>query len=167
LSDPRRNALLRNTVTPTVLAGSPKTNIIPQSASAELDIRLLPDEDTVAFRRELERVIADPKITLESIGDMAPAYDAPLDTELIRAIERVAGRMLPGVPFAPTMSTGASDRPYWHAAGVIPYGISPWLVEHEESRRQVHGVDERLSVANLEFGLRMYVGVLMEMGGRR
>jgi acetylornithine deacetylase/succinyl-diaminopimelate desuccinylase-like protein len=164
LGDPRRNALLRNTITPTVLTGSPKTNIIPQTASAELDIRLLPDEDTVAFRRELERVIADPRITFESIGDMAPAYDTPLDTELFHAIERVAGRMLPGVPFAPTVSTGASDRPYWKAAGVIPYGVSPWLVELEESRHQVHGVDERLSVANLEFGLRMYVGVLMEMG---
>jgi acetylornithine deacetylase/succinyl-diaminopimelate desuccinylase-like protein len=171
LADPRRKALLRSTVTPTVLVGSPKTNIIPQTASAELDIRLLPDEDTVAFRRELERVIADPTITLESIGDMAPAYDAPLDTELFHAIERVAGRMLPGVPVATTMSTGASDRPYWRAAGVIPYGVSPWLVELEESQRQVHGVDERISAANLEFGLRMYVGILMEMGstaqGRR
>jgi acetylornithine deacetylase/succinyl-diaminopimelate desuccinylase-like protein len=163
LSDPRRNALLRNTITPTVLTGSPKTNVIPRTASAELDIRLLPDEDTVAFRRELERVIADPGIGLESIGDMAPAYDAPLDTEMFHAIERVAGRMLPGVPVATTMSTGASDRPYWRAAGVIPYGITPWLVETEESQHQVHGVDERLSVANLEFGLKMYVGILMEM----
>jgi acetylornithine deacetylase/succinyl-diaminopimelate desuccinylase-like protein len=167
LSDPRRNALLRNTITPTVLLGSPKTNVIPQTASAELDIRLLPDEDTVAFRRELERVIADPRISFASIGDMAPAYDTPLDTDLFHAIERVAGRMLPGVPVATTMSTGASDRPYWRAAGVIPYGITPWLVETEESQHQVHGVDERLSVANLEFGLRMYVGVLMEMGTGR
>jgi acetylornithine deacetylase/succinyl-diaminopimelate desuccinylase-like protein len=167
LAEPRRNALLRNTITPTVLVGSPKTNIIPQTASAELDIRLLPDEDTVAFRRALERVIADSTITFESIGDLAPPYDAPLDTELFHAIERVAGRMLPGVPVASTTGTGASDRPYWSAAGVIPYGVSPWLVDLQESQHQVHGVDERLSVANLEFGLRMYVGVLMEMDARR
>jgi acetylornithine deacetylase/succinyl-diaminopimelate desuccinylase-like protein len=164
LAEPRRNALLRNTITPTVLLGSPKTNVIPQTASAELDIRLLPDEDTVAFRRELERVIADPTITFESIGDLAPPYDAPLDTELFQAIERVAGRMLPGVSVATTTSTGASDRPYWAGAGVVPYGVTPWLVELGESQHQVHGVDERLSLANLEFGLRMYVGVLMEMG---
>jgi acetylornithine deacetylase/succinyl-diaminopimelate desuccinylase-like protein len=166
LSDPRRNALLRNTITPTVLTGSPKTNMIPQTASAELDIRLLPDEDTVAFRRELERVIGDSSITLESIGDMAPPFSAPIDTELFHAIERVAGRMLPGVPVATTTSTGASDKPYWSAAGPIAYGVTPWLVELEESRRQVHGVDERLSLANLEWGLRMYVGVLMEIAGR-
>ncbi|HKU61208.1 MAG TPA: M20/M25/M40 family metallo-hydrolase [Gemmatimonadales bacterium] len=167
LGDPRRNALLRNTVTPTVLTGSSKTNVIPQTASAELDIRLLPDQDTVAFRRDLERVIGDSSITLESIGDMAPPYDAPLDTELFHAIERVAGRMLPGIPVATTTSTGASDKPYWSAAGPIAYGISPWLVELEESRKQAHGVDERLSLANLEWGVRMYVGILMEMGGGR
>ena len=117
LSEPERNALLRATITPTVLQGSEKTNIIPQEASVELDIRLLPDEDTVAFRRTLERLIADPKIRIESIGDMAPPYSAPLDTDMFLALERVAGRVLPGVPVATPVSAGASDRPYWTAAG--------------------------------------------------
>jgi carboxypeptidase PM20D1 len=150
-------------VTPTVLYGSDKTNIIPQEAAVELDIRPLPDEDTTAFRRELERRIADPKIRLESIGDMAPRYDAPLDTELYQAIERAAARLLPGTPVAPTISAGASDRPYWAAAGVICYGLDPWLVELSEKRRTVHANDERLSLENIEFGLRLYVATLMEM----
>jgi acetylornithine deacetylase/succinyl-diaminopimelate desuccinylase-like protein len=166
LSEPERNALLRTTITPTVLRGSEKTNIIPQEASVELDIRLLPDEDTVAFRRTLERLIADPKVELESVGDMAPRYEAPLDTELFRALERVAGRLLPGVPVATPISAGASDRPYWAAAGVICYGIDPWLVELEELRYSVHGNDERLSLENLEFGLRLYVETVMEMVGK-
>jgi acetylornithine deacetylase/succinyl-diaminopimelate desuccinylase-like protein len=163
LREPERNALLRNTVTPTVLKGSDNTNIIPAQASAELDIRLLPDEDTVAFRRELQRVIGDSTIRLESIGDMAPRYDAPLDTELFRSIERSAKALLPGVPVATPISAGASDRPYWAAAGVIAYGIGPWLVEMEESRRTVHGNDERVSLQNIEFGLRLYVGMLLDM----
>ncbi len=167
LGEPERNALLRTTITPTVLQGSEKTNIIPQEASAELDIRLLPDEDTVAFRRTLERLIADPKIELHAIGDMAPRYDAPLDTELFRALERVAGRLLPGVPVATPISAGATDRPYWAGAGPICYGIDPWLVELKESRYSVHGNDERLSVKNIEFGLRLYVETLLEMAGPR
>jgi acetylornithine deacetylase/succinyl-diaminopimelate desuccinylase-like protein len=167
LGQPERNALLRNTITPTVLHGSEKTNIIPQEASVELDIRLLPDEDTVAFRRTLERLIADPKIRIEAIGDMAPPYSAPLDTEMFRALERVAARLLPGVPLATPMSAGATDRPYWLAAGPIPYGIDPYLVELEESRYSVHGNNERLSLENIEFGLRYYVELIMEMAGRR
>jgi len=163
LSDPDRNALLRNTISPTVLVGSNKTNTIPPEASAELDIRLLPDQDTLAFRRELLRVIADTGITLTLIGDMAPRFSAPLDTEMSRAIQKTAARLLPGVPFATTVSTGATDRPYYAGAGLICYGVDPFLVDVEEGRRGVHGNDERVSIENLGFGLRLYSGVLEEM----
>jgi acetylornithine deacetylase/succinyl-diaminopimelate desuccinylase-like protein len=71
--------------------------------------------------------------------------------------------MLPGVPFATAVATGASDRPYYASAGLTCYGIDPFLVELDESRREVHGVDERISLENLEFGLRMYLGILQEM----
>jgi carboxypeptidase PM20D1 len=164
LSDPERNALLRNTISPTVLVGSNKTNTIPPEASAELDIRLLPDQDTSAFRRELLRVIGDTGATLTPIGHMAPAFSAPLDTEMSQAIQRTAARLIPSkVPFATTISTGATDRPYYAAAGLICYGIDPFLVELEDARRGVHGTDERVSVENLGFGLKMYVGVLQEI----
>lgn len=163
LSEPERNALLRTTISPTVLVGSNKTNIIPAEASAELDIRLLPDEDTTAFRRELLRIIADSGAKLLPVGELAPRFDAPLDTELFHAIETVAGRMLPGVPVASPISAGASDRPYYAAAGIVCYGLDPYLVELEENRRGVHGNDERILVKNLEFGLQLYTAVLQEM----
>ena len=163
LSDPERNALLRNTISPTVLVGSNKTNTIPAEASAELDIRLLPDQDTLAFRRELLRLIADTGVTLTMIGHMAPRFSAPLDTEMARAIERTVARLAPGAPFATTISTGATDRPYYAGAGLICYGVDPFLVDFEEVRRGVHGTDERISVENLGFGLRFYSGVLEEM----
>ena len=165
LSDPERNALLRNTISPTVLVGSNKTNTIPDEASAELDIRLLPGEDTVAFRRELLRVIADTGATLTPLGHMAPSFSAPLDTEMARAIERTAARLVPGAPFATTVSTGATDRPYYAGAGLICYGVDPFLVEREDAQRGVHGTDERVSVENLGFGLRLYTGVIQEMQG--
>lgn len=163
LNDPERNALLRNTISPTVLVGSNKTNTIPPEASAELDIRLLPDQDTLAFRRDLLRVIADTGVTLTMIGDMAPRFSAPLDTEMSRAIQRTAARLLPGVPFATTTSTGATDRPYYAGAGLICYGIDPGLADIEEVRRGVHGNDERVSIENLGFGLKLYAGVIQEM----
>ena len=163
LSEPERNALLRNTISPTVLVGSNKTNTIPAEASAELDIRLLPGQDTVAFRRDLLRVIADTSVTLSLIGDIPRRFSAPLDTELARAIERTASRLVPGVPFATAVGTGATDRPYYASAGITCYGIDPYLVELEEGRREVHGNDERISLENLKFGLRMHLGILQEM----
>jgi acetylornithine deacetylase/succinyl-diaminopimelate desuccinylase-like protein len=163
LSEPERNALLRNTISPTVLVGSNKTNTIPAEASAELDIRLLPDEDTLTFRRELLRVIADTSVTLSLIGDIPRRFSAPLDTELARAIEHTASRLIPGVPFATAVGTGATDRPYYASAGITCYGIDPYLVELDEVRRGVHGNDERISLKNLEFGLRLHMGILEEM----
>jgi acetylornithine deacetylase/succinyl-diaminopimelate desuccinylase-like protein len=163
LSQPERSALLRTTTTPTVLRGSEQTNTIPQEASVDLDIRLLPDEDTVAFRRTLEQLIADPKIRIESLGDVPPPYSAPLDSEMFYALERVAGRVLPGVPVATPVSPGASDRPYWAAAGLVAYGLDPYLIELEENRLMAHGNNERLSLKNIEFGLRYYVEVILEM----
>jgi acetylornithine deacetylase/succinyl-diaminopimelate desuccinylase-like protein len=166
LSEPERNALLRNTISPTVLVGSNKTNTIPSEASAELDIRLLPDQDTIAFRRDLLRVIGDTSVKLSLIGDIPRRFSAPLDTELARAIERTASRLLPGVPFATAVGTGASDRPYYAEAGLTCYGIDPYLVELEESRRGFHGNDERISIDNLMFGLAMHVKILQEMEGK-
>lgn len=163
LSEPERNALLRNTISPTVLVGSNKTNTIPAEASAELDIRLLPDQDTLTFRRELLRVINDSSVSLSLIGDIPRRFSAPLNTELAHVVEQVAKELLPGVPFATAVGTGATDRPYYASAGITCYGIDPYLVELEDVRREVHGVDERISLQNLEFGLRLHIAVLERM----
>lgn len=159
-SEAERNALLRNTISPTVLVGSNKTNTIPQVATADLDIRLLPDQDPVAFLAELRRVIADPRITLEEISPLPPRYSAPLGTELFQALEATAAELLPGVPVATPISPGASDRPSYAAAGIVAYGLDPYLIPIEENRYQVHGNDERISVENVGFGVRFYVSLL-------
>jgi acetylornithine deacetylase/succinyl-diaminopimelate desuccinylase-like protein len=146
-----------------VFTGSGKTNSIPSVASAELDVRLLPDEDTAAFRAELVRVIDDPGITIELVAPVLPRFDAPLDTEMFAAIERAAARLLPGVPVASVVDVGTSDRPTYMAAGMVPYGVSPGLVEWEDERRGVHGIDERVSLPAIEFGLKLYAGILREL----
>ncbi len=163
LAEPERNALLRNTISPTVLTGSNKTNTIPQFASAELDIRLLPDEDPEAFHRELVRVIADPRVRLEEISPLPPRYDAPLGTPLFHAIEAVAGEMLPGIPVATPISPGASDRPTYARMGIITYGLDPYLIPIEENRYEVHGNDEHIAVANIGWGVQFYVRLLQRM----
>lgn len=163
LSDPERNALLRNTVTPTVFTGSPKTNVIPPSASAEVDIRLLPDEDTTRFARELRRVVADPAVKVEVLPGVTPEYNAPLGTDLVRAVERVVAEVVPGAPVATPLEAGASDRPTYSRLGIATYGVDPFLVEHEEERRGYHGNDERVSVANLELGVRLFTRLIAEL----
>jgi acetylornithine deacetylase/succinyl-diaminopimelate desuccinylase-like protein len=162
VSEPERNALLRNTISPTVLRGSDKTNTIPQFASAELDIRLLPDQDPEAFKRELIRVIGDSLVQLQEISPITPRFSAPLGTALFRAIERVAAELLPGIPVATPVSPGATDRPTYSAVGIVCYGLDPYLIPIDENRYEVHGNNERLSEANVGWGVRFYVRLLEE-----
>jgi acetylornithine deacetylase/succinyl-diaminopimelate desuccinylase-like protein len=166
LREPERNALLRNTISPTVLLGSDKINSIPSEASVDLDIRLLPDQDPEAFRQQLVRVIADTGARLTQFkSGLSPRYNAPLNTEMVRAIERTVGRLLPGIPIATPINTGGSDRPYYADVGIICYGLAPYLVDRAEQDREYHGVDERMPIASLDFGLRLYLGILREMEG--
>ncbi|HEV7606860.1 MAG TPA: hypothetical protein VGO61_05955, partial [Steroidobacteraceae bacterium] len=58
---------------------------------------------------------------------------------------------------------GATDRPTYSHAGIQAYGLDPYLTENKEAERGVHGVDERLSIANIEFGLKLITGMLRRM----
>ncbi|MFW6198765.1 MAG: M20/M25/M40 family metallo-hydrolase, partial [Acidobacteriota bacterium] len=86
--------LLRNTISITGLAGSPRTNVIPPVASAELDCRLLPGEDPELFIATLREVIDDPSVEIETILRFE-AQSSPRDTALWRAIEEAAVRREP------------------------------------------------------------------------
>jgi acetylornithine deacetylase/succinyl-diaminopimelate desuccinylase-like protein len=163
LSDPDRNALLRNTISPTVLHGAEVTNIIPGEATANLDIRLLPDEDTAAFKKELTRIVDDPKVEIHTLPGIEPTFSAPANTALFRGIERTIHEMAPGLPVATQTDAGATDRPTYAGAGIICYGLSPYLVEMEIDRRGEHGDDERIPLNTLGWGVRFYQKLLMEM----
>ena len=163
LSNPGWNALLRNTISLTVLTGSNKTNVIPAEASAELDVRLLPDEDAERFLVELQTVTGDTAVHFEN-RPPRPPMENPIDTELWRAIERVAHDRSPDLPVTPSMSTGATDRPIYRKLGIVTYGFTPSRGElREDVRRGAHGNDERVSVDNVRFGVRFLYDLLREL----
>ena len=163
LSDLDRNALLRNTVTPTMMRGADVTNQIPGVATAQVDIRLLPDEDTTAFKRELRRIIDDPKVELETLPDVAPRFSAPTDTKLFHTIEHVINEEVPAVPIATTTDVGATDRPVYAGLGLVCYGLTPYFVEMAIDRRGEHGDDERIAVNTLGWAVRFVQRILVEM----
>jgi acetylornithine deacetylase/succinyl-diaminopimelate desuccinylase-like protein len=160
LADPGWNAVLRNTISLTGLAGSNKTNVIPAEASAELDIRLLPDTDPAEFLATLKRVVNDSSVHWTPLLEPKAPLESPIDTELFHAIERAASDRFPGARVTTPMLSGATDRPAYRKLGIVTYGFDPFLVPRSESARGVHGVDERLSVANVGFGVRYLYDVL-------
>ena len=160
LSDVYWNAILRNTISLTALAGSNKTNVIPAEATADLDIRLLPDQDPAQVLAELQRLIGDTAVKWQPLLKPKTPLENPIDTELFRAIERAARARDPSALVTTPMLTGATDRPTYRALGIVTYGFDPFKVEPAESQRGVHGNDERVSVENLGFGVRYLYDVL-------
>jgi acetylornithine deacetylase/succinyl-diaminopimelate desuccinylase-like protein len=165
LSDPARNALLRNTIAITGLRGSDKVNVIPAEATADIDIRLLPDQDPQAFMAELRRIANDTAVHFSGVPTtMKPPLNVPFDTDLFRAITRAAHDRDPGALVTPAMSTGGTDRPAYRSLGIVTYGFGPSKIDEAEARRRgAHGNDERLSVENVGFGLRFLWDVIRYM----
>ena len=160
LSDVYWNAILRNTISLTGLAGSNKTNVIPAEASAELDIRLLPDQSPDTMLATLKRIVADTAVHFETLLAPKSPFESPVNTDLFRAVERAAKDRDPSVFVTSSMMTGATDRPSYRKLGIIAYGLDPFRVEAADEQRGVHGNDERLSVENVGFGIRFLYDIL-------
>jgi acetylornithine deacetylase/succinyl-diaminopimelate desuccinylase-like protein len=160
LGDVYWNAILRNTIAITGLQGSNRTNVIPAEATADVDIRLLPDADPAAVLASLKRVVGDTAVTWTPLLAPKTPLENPIDTDLFRAIERAAQERDPGATVTTPMLTGATDRPTYRALGIITYGFDPFKVEASDAQRGVHGNDERVSIANVGFGVRFLYDVL-------
>lgn len=147
---PEIAALLHNTCSITVLQGSAKINVVPPEAEAQVDCRLLPDQDHSAFMREFAAALDDPAIKIEPIINFTPAV-SPTNTVLYDAIVSVIRRHFPGGSIAPSVETGFTDSHWFRDLGITSYGFAPFLIpEAEESG--VHGNNERISIENVRRG---------------
>jgi acetylornithine deacetylase/succinyl-diaminopimelate desuccinylase-like protein len=160
LGDVYWNAILRNTIALTGLQGSNKTNVIPAEATADVDIRLLPDADPATVLTSLKQVVGDTAVTWTPLLAPKTPLENPIETDLFHAIERAARERDPGAMVTTPMLTGATDRPTYRKLGIITYGFDPFRIEASDAQRGVHGNDERISVANVGFGVRYLYDVL-------
>lgn len=160
LRDVYWNAILRNTIALTGLQGSNKTNVIPAEATAEIDIRLLPDQDADSVLALLKRIVNDTAVHFSAIIQPKAPFESPTGTDLFRAIERAAKERDPQAFVTSSMMTGATDRPTYRKLGFVTYGLDPFKVESADAQRGVHGNDERLSVANVGAGVRYLYDIL-------
>ena len=145
--------LLRNTCSITMLQASNKINVVPPEAQAQIDCRLLPDQDREAFLRELAAAINDPSITVETIIGFSAAVSST-ESPLYRSITDVVRRNYPAASIAPSVSTGFTDSHWFRDLGIASFGFSPFLIP-EADEGGVHGNNERISVANIRKGTAM------------
>jgi len=139
-SDKAYNSQLRTSCVATMLEGGHAPNALPQRARANVNCRILPNDDPEEIHRTLERVIGDPKVTVKPVAPAKPSPPSPLTPALMGEVERVTKEMWPGVPVIPTMSTGATDGLYLRNAGIPVYGVSGFFYGDTFA----HGMNERI-----------------------
>jgi acetylornithine deacetylase/succinyl-diaminopimelate desuccinylase-like protein len=162
LAVPRQNALVRDTLIPTMLSAGQKTNIIPTTASAEIDCRMLPGDDPQEVVGRLRKVIDDGNIKVDVLLNF-PAVSSPRKSRLMTAIDSLAES--DNARVVPTMISGFTDSHYFRQKGLIAYGFIPVEITPGEERG-VHGVNEHIPVKQLGAGLRRMVQLLEAAGGR-
>lgn len=160
------SALLRNTISITVVNAGYKTNVIPGTAEAELDVRLLPGEDPEAFLRELRQVVDDPAVEIEPQKGFRLPNESPADTELFHTIERVLARRYPGVPVTTKMLTGATESVLVRPLGIVAYGFTPLLTTSEEVST-AHGDDERINEKTVRESTGVFYEIVHDLCARR
>src|SRR6266540_126549 len=162
------SALLRDTVSPNVIQAGVKTNVIPGVAQVEIDCRTLPGTDDVAMRAELERRIG-PELwsacDLETII-LGEPVESPIDADLYRIAETTLKDHDPeGMP-VPAMAPFSTDAKHTSRLGVPTYGFSPLRLEPGDRFVELfHGVDERVSIDALRFGLPVLYDVVRRFCG--
>jgi acetylornithine deacetylase/succinyl-diaminopimelate desuccinylase-like protein len=166
--DPIFNALLRSTVTPTLVTkGGVRFNVIPSRVEGVLNVRLMPGDSLETFMADLERHIGIPGVRLEAELPMdqrdVDAPVSPVDSVLCRRIEASAKARWPKVVVMPYMSTGATDSRYLRLKGIASYGLLPMPLTREDLSR-MHGDNERIPVQSIREGEEFLYDLLLAVG---
>lgn len=155
------DAMLRNTVSPTMLSAGSKINVIPSRATAKIDGRILPGSTKEELLAEVRRVIGD-DVTV-NVLDHHQGTTFPVDTPLYDAIRGALRRHDPeGIP-VPYMIPGFTDSFAYARLGAVCYGFSPVRLPPGMSfTRMYHGHDERIPVDGFRWGLRVLVELVRD-----
>ena len=161
------NSVMRTTCVATRVEAGHANNALPQTARANVNCRILPQESPADVQAALVRVLADPKISVSlpvpsrarqegqaatTALERPPAarQTSPLDPRIMGEIERVTAEMWPGVTVVPMMGTGATDSQPFRQAGIPMYGVSGLFTDIDDVR--THGKDERIAARRLYEG---------------
>jgi acetylornithine deacetylase/succinyl-diaminopimelate desuccinylase-like protein len=150
-NQPGLASTLRASLSPTLIAGGYRVNVIPSEAKATIDVRLLPGEDAAAFLEAVRQVVNDSSVTVAwASRDVRPATpSARIDSEAYSALQTAAAQNYDTV-VVPQMSTGATDMAYLRAKGIECYGTgAAYDIEDGPKGFGAHSDQERILESEL------------------
>lgn len=157
-------AQLRTTLTPTMIHGGVKENVIPSECEAVFDCRMLPGQTPEEVMNEIKGLLKDiglDKLDFEIIQANAPSESA-VDTQLYNLIVETTKEYEPNCKVAPILLTGGTDSRFFRKVGSMCYGFQPVRPDlpYSEMLKSIHGIDERISIDNLVFGTSLLYSIV-------
>jgi acetylornithine deacetylase/succinyl-diaminopimelate desuccinylase-like protein len=154
-------AMLYNTISPTIIKAGEKANVLPEIGELTLDCRLLPGETPEEFLKKLTVIINNPAINLEIISKAVPT-ESSINTELFRIIKKRIQLENEKALVVPYLAPGGTDSRFFRHLGITAYGFMPIIINETELQR-MHGIDERISLHNLQQGTRILYETVREL----
>ncbi|MDQ2790673.1 MAG: M20/M25/M40 family metallo-hydrolase [Actinomycetota bacterium] len=146
-------ATLRDTANPTMLDAGYKANVIPSTAEAVVDCRVLPGRQA-AFEREVDELLG-PDVTREWVLNLPPV-ETTFDGDLVAAMDAAIRHEDPGARTVPYMLFGGTDAKAFSQLGMRCFGFAPLRLPPDlDFASLFHGVDERVPIDGLTFGTRV------------
>jgi acetylornithine deacetylase/succinyl-diaminopimelate desuccinylase-like protein len=161
LEIPQMAAMLKNTISLNLMHAGNKVNVIPSSAEAELDIRLLPGADPDSVIADIKKHLADEDIKVES-ARTSRASESSMDIEDFSIIKSVHLEHFPDALAVASLLFGASDSRFFREKGIPCYGVCPMLINLEDLSK-VHGIDERISEENMIRGTAIFIDIVRQL----
>ncbi len=141
-------AITRMTVSPNVVHGGLKVNIVPDSCEAEVDIRVLPGQDKEYVVKELGRGIGNAEI--EITQHSVPTFSAS-DTEFYQLVSDTMKEFIGDAMVLPCVSSGGTDSRHLREVDIPCYGIGMMALNLDDKMRQsIHGKDEKIDIDSLQ-----------------
>ncbi|MGW5786181.1 M20/M25/M40 family metallo-hydrolase [Streptomyces sp. NPDC003757] len=146
-------ATLSNTANPTQLGAGYKVNVIPGEATAHIDGRYLPGYEE-EFLADLDRILG-PHVRREDVH-ANKAVETTFDGALVDAMQSALVAEDPAAKAIPYMLSGGTDAKSFDDLGIRGFGFAPLKLPPElDFAGMFHGVDERVPVDGLQFGVRV------------
>lgn len=162
--NPGLHALTRNTCSITRFEGSNKINVVSPEVAAEIDCRLLPDQDPDSWLAEVRGVLG-PEIDVEVLMGFTPAVSST-DTDLYRTVRTVTLEEFPNAGFVPQVVGGFTDSHFFRDLGITSYGYTATATPAEDAGG-VHGNDERVTELNVRRGVELTLRILERFAATR
>ena len=162
---PSGNAALRTTTAPTIMRGGEKDNVLPASATATVNFRLLPGDSVGAVVRRVREIINDPQIQLKTLGEgRAASPVSGTDNAAFAALHRTIKSVFPQALVAPYVVVGATDaRAYAALCPQATYRFTPVLMD-QAAIESLHGTNERLRPAAYLTLIQFYAALIRNVG---